>query len=130
MRNFSLQQRSGSCLPFLAVIRVSIYRSRRHTIPGLIIFLKKEAKDLSEDQKQLTTSTRHGFQNTYLGILGRILCPEENWKRQRLVEIVEYFAAPLDNFRLRHWLWRHPGGILYAFISKSRMLSQLERSGD
>ena len=63
----------------------------------------------------------------YPGILGRILCPEENWKCQRLVEVVEYFAAPLDYFRLRHWLWRHPGGILFTFISKGRMLSQLER---
>ena len=75
----------------------------------------------------LTTSTRHGFQNTYPCILGRILCPEERWKRQRLVEVVEYLAAPLDYFRLSHWFWRHPSRILYAFISKDRMLSELER---
>ena len=75
----------------------------------------------------LTTSTRHGFQNTYPCILGRILCPEERWKRQRLVEVVEYFAASLDYFRLSHWFWRHPSGGLHAFISKCRMLSKLER---
>ena len=75
----------------------------------------------------LTTSTRHGFQNTYPSILGRILCPEECWKRQRLVEVVEYFAASLDYFRLSHWFWRHPSGVLRAFISKCRMLSELER---
>jgi hypothetical protein len=75
----------------------------------------------------LTASTRHGFQNTYPCILGRILCPEEHWKLQRLVEVVEYFAAPLDYFRLSHWFWRHPSGVLYAFISKGRMLSELER---
>ena len=51
----------------------------------------------------LTASTRHGFQNTYPCILGRILCLEEHWKLQRLVEVVEYFAAPLDYFRLSHW---------------------------
>ena len=75
----------------------------------------------------LTISTRHGFQNTYPCILGRILCPEEHWKLQRLVEVVEYFAAPFDYFRLSHWFWRHPSGVLRAFISKCRMLSELER---
>ena len=127
MRNFSLQQRSGSCLPFLAVIRVSIYRGRRHIVPGLRVFLQKETKNLSDDQEWLTASTRHGFQNTYPCILGRILCPEERWKYQRLVEVVKYFASPLDYFRLSHQFWRHPGGILCAFISKGRMLSELER---
>jgi len=127
MRNFSLQQRSGSRLLFLAVTRVSIYRSRRHTIPGLIIFLQKEDKSSSEDQRWLPTSTRHDFQNTYPCILGKILCPQERWKHQGLVKVVEYFAAPLDYFRFRHWFWRHPGGILSAFISKGRMLSELER---
>ena len=75
----------------------------------------------------LTTSTRHSFQNTYPCILGRILCPKERWKRQRLVKVVEYFAASLDYFRLSHWFWRHPSGVLRAFISKCRMLSELER---
>ena len=75
----------------------------------------------------LTTSTRHGFQNTYPCILGMILCPEERSKYQRLVEVVEYFAAPLDYFRQSHWFWRHPSRVLCAFISKGRMLSELER---
>ena len=75
----------------------------------------------------LSTSTRHGFQNTYPCILGRILCQEECWKCQRLVKVIEYFASSLDYFRLSHWLWGHPSGVLRAFISKSRMLSQLER---
>jgi len=48
-------------------------------------------------------------------------------KRIGSVKVVEYFAASLDYFRLRHWFRRHPSGILYAFISKGRMLSQLER---
>ena len=42
-RNFSLQHWFGSHLLFLAVVRISIYGSRRHTIPGFIIFLQKEA---------------------------------------------------------------------------------------
>jgi hypothetical protein len=75
----------------------------------------------------LIASTRHGFQNTYPGILGRILCPDERWKLQRLVEVVEYFAAPLDYFRLSHWFWRHSSGVLCASISKGRMVSELER---
>ena len=41
-RNLSLQQRSRSCLPFLAAIRSSIYWSWRHTIPCLVIFLQKK----------------------------------------------------------------------------------------
>src|SRR6185312_12622320 len=65
--------------------------------------------------------------NTYPYILERILCPEERWKCQRLVEVVEYFAASLDYFRLSHWFWRHHSGVLCAFISKCRMLSKPER---
>ena len=43
MRNFPLQHWSKSHLPFFAVIRISIRGSRRHTIPGFIILLQKEA---------------------------------------------------------------------------------------
>ena len=75
----------------------------------------------------LTTSTRHGFQTTYPCILGRIVCPEERWKLQRLVKVVEYFAAPLDYLRLSHWFWRHSGRVLCAFISEGTMLPMLER---
>ena len=75
----------------------------------------------------LTTSTRHGFQTTYPCILGRIVCPEERWKLQRLVEVVENFAALLDYFRLGHWFWWHSGRILCAFISEGRMFPMLER---
>ena len=75
----------------------------------------------------LTTSTRHGFQTTYPCILGRIVCPEERWKLQRLVKVVEYLAAPLDYLRLSHWSWRHSGRVLCAFISEGRMLPMLER---
>ena len=75
----------------------------------------------------LTTSTRHGFQTTYPCILGRIVCLEERWKLQRLVKVVEYFAAPLDYLQLNHWFWRHSGRVLCAFISKGRMLPILER---
>ena len=67
------------------------------------------------------------FHNTYPGFFGRIGCPEECWQFQRLVKVIEYFASSLDYFRLSHWLWGHPSGVLRAFISKSRMLSQLER---
>ena len=63
----------------------------------------------------------------YPSILGRILCREDCWKRQRLVEVIEYFASSLYYFRVSHWLWGHPSGILRAFISKGRMFSQLER---
>ena len=42
-RNLPLQHWFGSHLPFLAVVRISICRSRRHTIPGFIILLQKEA---------------------------------------------------------------------------------------
>ena len=90
-------------------------------------FSTKEAKKFFRRSKMLTTSTRHGFQNTYPCIIGRILCTEERWKRQRLVEVVEYFAAYLNYFRLSHWFWRHPSGVLRAFISKCKMLSELER---
>ena len=74
-----------------------------------------------------TTSTRHGFQTTYPCILGRIVCPEERWKLQRLVKDVEYVAAPLDYLRLSYWFWRHSGWVLCAFISEGRMLPMLER---
>src|SRR6185503_3519006 len=74
----------------------------------------------------LITSTQHGFQTTYPCILGRIVCPEERWKLQRLVKVVEYLAAPLDYLRLSHWSWRHSGRVLCAFISESRMLPMLD----
>ena len=90
-------------------------------------FSAERSKEFVRRSKMLTTSTRHGFQNTYPCILGRILCLEERWKLQRLVEVVEYIVAPLDYFRLSHWFWRHPSGVLHAFISKCRMLSELER---
>ena len=73
------------------------------------------------------TSTQHGFQTTYPCILGRIVCPEERWKLQRLVKVVEYLAAPLDYLRLSHWFWRHSGRVLCAFISEGRMLPMLQR---
>ena len=75
----------------------------------------------------LTTSTQQCFPNTYPCILRRVFRPEECWKFQRLVEVVEYFAASPNYFRLSHWFWRHSGGILCAFISEGRMLSKLER---
>ena len=90
-------------------------------------FSTKEAKKFFRRSKMLTTSTRHDFQTTYPCILGRIVCPEERWKLQRLVKVVEYLAAPLDYLRLSHWSWRHSGRVLCAFISESRMLPMLER---
>ena len=123
--NFSLQQGSGSCLPFLAAIRVSIYRSRRHIIPRLIIFLQKEAKYLSEDQKCYLQVLDIVFKTHTHAFSGGF--PKECWKLQRLVEVIEYFAASLDYFRLSHWFWRHSSGILCTFISEGRMFSKLER---
>ena len=90
-------------------------------------FSAKEAKNSSEDKKMLTKSTRQCFPNTYPCILGRVFRPEECWKFQRLVKIVEYFAASPDYFRLSHWFGRHSDGILCAFISEGRILSKLER---
>ena len=42
MKNFPLQYWSGSHLPFLAIVRITICRSQRHTIPGFIILLQKK----------------------------------------------------------------------------------------
>ena len=42
-RNFPLQYWSGSYHPFLAIVRINICKRRRHTIPGFIILLQKEA---------------------------------------------------------------------------------------
>ena len=67
------------------------------------------------------------FVNTFPCILRRILCPEECWKLQRLVEVVKYFTTSLDYFRLSHWFRRHSDGVLCAFISEGRMLPMLER---
>jgi len=66
----------------------------------------------------LTKRTRQCFPNTYPCILGRVFRPEECWKFQRLVEVVEYLAASSDYFRLSHWFWWHSGGVLCAFISR------------
>ena len=101
--------------------RLEAYNTRTYN------FSAKRSKEFVRRSEMLTTSTRHGFQNTYPCILGRILCPEERWKRQRLVKVVVYFAASLAYFRLRHCFWRHLGGILYTFIPKGRMFSELER---
>jgi len=65
-------------------------------------FSAERSKEFVRRSKMLIASTRHGFQNTYPGILSRILCPDERWKLQRLVEVVEYFAAPIEYFRLSY----------------------------
>ena len=67
------------------------------------------------------------FFNTYLCIFGRILGPEEYWKLQRFVKIIEYFTTSSDYIRMSHWFWRHSGSIFYPFISKGWMLSMLKR---
>ena len=95
-------------------------------MPCLIIFLRNK-QGFVRRSKTLTTSTRQCFPNTYPCILGRILCPEERWKLQRLVKVVEYFAASLDYFRLSHWFWRHSSRILCTFISEGRMFPKLKR---
>ena len=46
----------------------------------LQFFLQNKAKEIVRRSEMLTTSTQHGFQNTYPCILGRILCPKERWK--------------------------------------------------
>ena len=63
---------------------------------------------------------------TYPGILGRIACPEERWKSQRLVKVVEYFAASFYHFKTSHWLRRESGWIFCAFISEGGMFPMLQ----
>ena len=63
--------------------------------------------------------------DTYPGILGRIACPEERWKSQRLVKVVEYFATPSYYLRTRHQFRGKSGWIFYTFISEGGMLSML-----
>ena len=64
--------------------------------------------------------------NTYLEIFGRVACPEQNWKSQRLVKIVEYFAASFHQVRLKNLIRRESRWISRAFISECRMLSPLQ----
>ena len=80
-------------------------------------FSAKEAR-IRQKIKNFNSKYSAVFPNTYPCIFGRILCPEECWKLQRLVEVIEYFAASLDYFRLSHWFWRHSGGILCTFVSE------------
>ena len=49
------------------------------------------------------------FLSTYSSLLGRIGCPEEYWKLQGFVKVVEYFATSSDYLRLSH---RFRGDIL------------------
>ena len=67
------------------------------------------------------------FLSTYSGFLGRIGCPEEYWKLQGFVKVVEYFATSSDYLRLSHRFRGHSGRILCTFISEGRMFSMLER---
>ena len=64
--------------------------------------------------------------NTYPRILERITCPEEHWKSQGLVKIVEYFAASFYYFRASHWLRSESSWILCAFISEGGMFLMLQ----
>ena len=89
-------------------------------------FSAKEAR-VYQKIKTLITSTRRCFFNTYPCIFGRILGPEEYWKLQRFVKIIEYFTTSSDYIRMCHWFWWHSGSILYPFISEGWMLSILER---
>jgi len=66
------------------------------------------------------------FLSTYSGFLGRIGCPEEYWKLQGFVKVVEYFATSSDYLRLSHRFRGHSSRILCTFISKGRMFSMLE----
>ena len=67
------------------------------------------------------------FLSTYSGFLGRIGCPEEYWKLQGFVKVVEYFATSSGYFRLSHRFRGHSGRIFCTFISEGRMFSMLER---
>ena len=64
--------------------------------------------------------------NTYPGILGRIAYPEERWKSQGLVKVVEYLAAPSYYLRMIHRFRGKSGWIFYTFISEGEMLSILQ----
>ena len=67
---FPLQHSSSSCLPLFAIIRrSSIYWSRRHTIPCLIIFLQKRQKFVRRS-KTLSTCTRQCFSTLTLVFSG------------------------------------------------------------
>jgi len=59
-RNLSLQQRSWSCFPLFAIIRGSISGSWRHTIPRLVIFLRKKQRSIRR-LRTLSRSTRQYF---------------------------------------------------------------------
>ena len=67
------------------------------------------------------------FLSTYSSLLGRIGCPEEYWKLQRFVKVIEYFATSYDYLRVSHCFGGHSGGVLCTFISESRMFSMLKR---
>ena len=53
--------------------------------------------------------------------------PRRELEASKTCRSCRVLSATLDYFRLRHWIWKHPSGILFTFISKGRMLSQLER---
>ena len=67
------------------------------------------------------------FLNTYPGLFRRIVCREEWWQYQRLVEIIKYFTTSSDCFRMSHCFWRESGGIFCASISEGRMFPTLKR---
>ena len=79
-------------------------------------------KTIHHNSKRLTYKYSKMLIDTYPGILGWIDYREECWKHQRVVELVEYYAAPFDYLRTRYCFWSKPGGIFYALISEGRML--------
>ena len=89
-------------------------------------FSAKEAR-IRQKIKNFNSKYSAVFPNTYPCIFGRILGPEEYWKLQRLVKIIEYFTTSSDYIRMCHWFWRHSGSIFYPFISEGWMLSMLKR---
>ena len=59
----------------------------------MFLFCLQEWLHQRNKKKYAWKSTRVWWLSTYPEILGRVACLEQSWKNQRLVKVVEYFAA-------------------------------------